>query len=204
MRSQITLSILNMRMRLAEPTKWDSFTVSAQVLLIWVVTPPPPSFSVSWYTFTCTPSPPSPSLPLCVSQLHSCRERPVLACQQALLNPQPLPPITHTHSHIHTNTHTLVFEFPLKCDRSHLTGDTHTWCYRVRARDSALWVMRDCQPHCLSTLQEERETPPSEKASAPFFTCRISLRAGKERARTSLPTQVCQWRLINRGHHGAQ
>lgn len=94
MRSQITLVVLNMRMRLAEPTKWDSFTVSAQVLLIWVVTPAPPlSFSVSWYTFTST-------TPLCHSQLHSCLERPVLACQQALLNPQPHPPFNITRTHI--------------------------------------------------------------------------------------------------------
>ena len=166
-----------MRMRLAEPTKWDSFTVSAQVL-IWVVMSPPPFFSVSWHTFTST-------IPLCHSQLHSCLERPTLACQQALLNPQHHPPVGSTHTHItrtRTQTHTesLVFEFPLKCDRSHLTGDTHTWCYRVRARDSASWVMRDCHLHCLSMLEEGREGNDRKKASTSFFLCHISLK-GKRR-----------------------
>lgn len=178
MHSQITLPILNMRMRLVEPTKWDSFTVSAQVLLIWVVTPPPPSFSVSWHTFTSTIP------PLHHSQLHSSLERPALACQQALLNPQHHPPVDFT-----THTHSLVFEFPLKCDRSHLTGDTHTWCYRVRARDSASWVMRNCHSHCLSTLQEGREGNDREKASASFFLCHISLK-GKSGSGEKEPLHV--------------
>lgn len=97
-----------MRMRPAEPTKWDSFTVSAQVLPIWVVTPPPLFlFSVSWLTFTSTTALPAPQL----SQLHSCLKTPPLACQQALLNPQPYttpspiwlhtlsPFLRHTHAH---------------------------------------------------------------------------------------------------------
>lgn len=118
MRSQITLSILNMRMRLAEPTKWDSFTVSAQVLLIWVVTPPPPSFSVSWHTFRST------NPPLRHSQLHSCLKRPALACQQALINPQHHPPIDFTHTHTCTEScfwvPTEVWQKPLDRWHTHL------------------------------------------------------------------------------------
>lgn len=150
-RSPLLGSFLNMRMRLAEPTKWDSFTVSAQVLLIWVVTqllphshPSPPSFTISWHTFT------SPSRsPLFTPLMPG--ERPMLHANRRSLNPQHHPPIHFTHAHAES-----CFELPLKCDRSHLTGDTHThtWCYRVRARDSASWVMRDCHLHCLSTIQD--------------------------------------------------
>lgn len=165
MHSQIALPVLNMRMRLAEPTKWDSFTVSAQVLLIWVVTPPPPSFSVSWHTFTST-IPPSPlSTPLMPREACACMPTGTLK------------PTTPSPSRLHnTDTQscfwvpTEVWQKPL--DRWH----THTWCYRVRARDSAPWVMRDCHSHCLPALQEGREGNDREKASASFFLCHISLK----------------------------
>lgn len=197
MRSQITLSILNMRMRLAEPTKWDSFTVSAQVLLIWVVTPPPPSFSVSWHTFRSTNPPPSPlSTPLMPKEACACMPTGTLKPTT------PSPNRLHTHTHTHAQS--LVFEFPLKCDRSHLTGDTHTWCYRVRARDSASWVMRDCHSHCLSMLQEGRERNDRGKTSASFFLCHISFEgkrgAKKNTEPCSLQKTVCTCGIPDRSH----
>lgn len=100
-----------MRMRLAEPTKWDSFTVSAQVLLIWVVTPPPPSFSVSWHTFTST-IPPSPlSTPLMPREACACMPTGTLK------------PTTPSPNRLHTHTHT--------CAHTHMCARTRTHTHAV-------------------------------------------------------------------------
>lgn len=113
----------------------------------------PPSFSVSWLTFTSTnPHPhPSPlSTPLMPKEAHTCM--PTGTPKPAAPPPQST---SHTHSLSHTRTRTQsCFWVPTEVWQKPLDGwHTHTWCYRVRAKDSASWVMRDCHSYCLSMLQ---------------------------------------------------
>lgn len=124
------------------------------------------------------PSPSTLSTPLMPKDACTCMPTGTLK-PTALYHPIPhLTSHTQSVSKAHTCTGSLVFEFPLKCDRSHLTGDTHTWCYRVRARYSASWVMRDCHSYCLSMLQKERgkadrKMPNITEGLGTDFTCGI-------------------------------
>lgn len=100
MRFLITLPIVNMRMRVAGPTKWDSFTVSAHVLLIWVVNPPhcPPTlFFVSHFlAYLQNHHPPLwPLLPPLMP-----RETPTIAWHWALSETHSTIPQSTSYKHI--------------------------------------------------------------------------------------------------------
>lgn len=104
-----------MRMRPAEPTKWDSFTVSAQVLLIWVVTPPP-SFFLSFLAYLHK-HPPSPlSTPLMPKEACACM--PTGTLKPTIPSPNWLH--THTHSQSCFWVPTEVWQKPLDRWHTHL------------------------------------------------------------------------------------
>lgn len=125
------LPILSMRMRPAELTKWHSFTVSAQVLLICFVTPP--AFILCFTIHLHKHHPP-------FTTLHS-----TLAWRDPHLHAK-RHPSTHNSPQPPSSTHTVLF-LSSYWTVTHTTWQVtpYTWCYRVRPRDLFSWVMRDCR-----------------------------------------------------------
>lgn len=106
-----------MRIRLAEPTKWDGFTVSAQVLLICVVTPLP-----SFFLGIPSQAPPSPTPPLPpttpLMSREACACMPTGTLKPTTPSPNRLQKHTYTQSCFWVSTE--VWQKPLDRWHTHL------------------------------------------------------------------------------------
>lgn len=150
---------------------------------------PPPNLFFCFVAYLHKHHPHSPSqLSTPLMPKEACTCMPTGTLKPTAPSPPRLTSYTQSVSKADTRTGSLVFEFPLKCDRSHLTGDTHTWCYRVRARYSASWVMRDCHPHCLSLLQKGKGREWQKKKKTCFI---LSLPNITEGLKTNFTCGMC-------------